>query len=84
MFDSAKLVVLRGSMLSFTNMNPHGWISIEPKSMEKEIGAQGYRVDIADATCRNGHQERHAKYSDKVTAGIRPYVMDGARALLCS
>src|SRR6266853_1933668 len=43
MFDGTKLVVLKGSMLSFTNMNPHGWISVEAKV--NGIGKSG-RWDI--------------------------------------
>jgi hypothetical protein len=80
MFDSARLVVLKGSMLSFTNMNPHGWISIEAKVDGK---GRSERWDI-EATSPGqlaamGIKRDTLKFGDKVTVGIRP-LRDGRRA----
>ena len=80
MFDGTRLVVLKGSMLSFTNMNPHGWISIEAK-----VNGTGKseRWDI-EATSPGqlaamGIKSDTLKPGDKVTAGIRP-LRDGRHA----
>src|SRR5262249_19110411 len=73
MFDGTKLVVLKGSMLSFTNMNPHGWISIQAKVDGK---GKSERWDI-EATSPGqlasiGIKSDTLNPGDKVTAGIRP------------
>ena len=80
MFDGTKLVVLKGSMVSFTNMNPHGWISIDAK-----VNGAGKleRWDI-EATSPGqlaamGIKSDTLKPGDKVTAGIRP-LRDGRHA----
>jgi len=80
MFDGTKLVVLKGSMLSFTNMNPHGWISVEAK-----VNGTGKseRWDIESTSpgqlAAMGIQSDTLKPGDKVTAGIRP-LRDGRHA----
>ena len=80
MFDGTKLVVLKGSMLSFTNMNPHGWISVEAKvngtgkserwDVESTSPGQLAAIGIKSDTLKAG---------DKVTVGIRP-LRDGRHA----
>ncbi|MGH9809682.1 MAG: DUF6152 family protein, partial [Terriglobia bacterium] len=80
MFDGTKLVVLKGSMVSFTNMNPHGWISIDAKvngigktdRRDVEATSPGQLLAI-------GIKSDALKLGDKVTAGIRP-LRDGRHA----
>ena len=78
MFDSTKVVVLRGTMLSFTNMNPHAWISIEgvPDENGKPSKKKAERWDI-EATApvvlaMQGIRSDTLKPGDKVTIAIRP------------
>lgn len=80
MFDGNKLVVLKGSMLSFTNMNPHGWISVEAKV--NGVG-KSERWDV-EATSPGqlaamGIRSDTLKADDKVIVGIRP-LRDGRHA----
>jgi hypothetical protein len=80
MFDGTKLVVLKGTMLSFTNMNPHGWISVQAKV---NGAGKSERWDI-EATSPGqlagiGIKSDTLKQGDKVTVGIRP-LRDGRRA----
>jgi hypothetical protein len=80
MFDGTKLVVLKGSMVSFTNMNPHGWISLDAKvngigKLERwdiEATSPGQLAAI-------GIKSDTLKMGDKVTAAIRP-LRDGRHA----
>ncbi len=78
MFDSNKVVVLRGTMVSFTNMNPHAWISIlgTPDDNGKPSKKNPERWDI-EATApvvlaMQGIQSDTLKPGDKVTIAIRP------------
>jgi hypothetical protein len=84
MFDSTKVVVLRGTMVSFTNMNPHAWISImgAPDENGKPSKAKAERWDI-EATApvilaMQGIQTDTLKPGDKVTIAIRP-LRDGRK-----
>lgn len=78
-FDGSKLVVLKGSM-SFTNMNPHAWISVEAKV--NGIG-KSERWDIESTSTSQlaamGIKSDTLKPGDKVTVGIRP-IRDGRHA----
>lgn len=78
MFDSTQVVVLRGTMLSFTNMNPHAWISIigAPDDNGKPSKKNPERWDI-EATApimlaMQGIRTDTLKAGDKVTIAIRP------------
>ena len=78
MFDSTKVVVLRGTMLSFTNMNPHAWISImgAPDDNGKPSKKKPERWDI-EATApmilaMQGIRTDTLKPGDLVTIAIRP------------
>ena len=84
MFDSSKVVVLRGSILSFTNMNPHAWISImgAPDENGKPSKTKAERWDV-EATApimlaMQGIQTDTLKPGDKVTIAIRP-LRDGRK-----
>jgi hypothetical protein len=73
MFDSSKLVVLKGSVITWTLMNPHAWISVDArvngagKSVRWDVEATSPRqlagIGITHGTVKPG---------DKVTIGIRP------------
>lgn len=79
-FDSTKLVILKGTTLKFTNMNPHAWISVEARvngtgeserwDVETTAPIQLVTMGITSNTLKPG---------DKVTIGIRP-LRDGRRA----
>ena len=80
MFDGSKLVILKGSMLSITILNPHSWVSIDAKI--NGIG-KSERWDI-EATSSSqlaaiGVRSDTLKAGDKVTVGIRP-LRDGRHA----
>ena len=80
MFDSTKLVILKGSMLSFTNLNPHAWISVQAS-----INGTGKleRWDVETTApmqlATMGIRSDTLKAGDKVTIAIRP-MRDGRRA----
>ena len=78
MFDSTKVVVLRGTLVSFTNMNPHAWISImgTPDENGKPSKKAPERWDV-EATApvilaMQGIQTDTLKAGDKLTIAIRP------------
>ena len=79
MFDGTKLVMLRGTMLSFTNLNPHGWISVQAKVDGK---GKTERRDIESTSPAQlagmGIRADTLKTGDKVTVAIRP-LKDGRR-----
>ncbi len=73
MFDGQKLIVLKGTMISFTNMNPHAWISIDAQVDGK---GKSERWDV-EATApimlaAIGIRTDTLKAGDKLTVGIRP------------
>ena len=73
MFDNTKLVVLRGTLVSFSYVNPHSWISVMGAPDDKTapvrwdveatspltLSAQGIKADTL-------------KPGDKVTVALRP------------
>ena len=73
MFDNTKLVVLKGTMLSFAYLNPHSWISVlgspdgkgKPERWDVEATAPMMlkRLGINSDTLIPG---------DKIVVGIRP------------
>lgn len=79
MFDGDKLVVLKGTMISFTSMNPHAWLSIDAKADGK---GKAERWDV-EATApvmlaAIGIRADTLKAGDRVTMGIRP-LRDGRK-----
>jgi hypothetical protein len=82
MFDGTKLVVLRGTVLSFAYLNPHSWISIEGAPDGKGKGpAERWDIEATapGSLARIGITPATLKPGDKVTAGIRP-MRDGRHA----
>lgn len=73
MFDGAKLVVLKGTMVKFSFLSPHSWISIlgspdglgQPVPWDVEATAPMVLTKI-------GITQDSLKAGDKVTLGIRP------------
>lgn len=79
MFDGGKLVVLRGSILSFSNMNPHAWISVDAKvNGEGESGRWDIESTAPRMLAAMGISPETLKAGDKVTVAIRP-LRDGRR-----
>ncbi len=78
MFDSAKVTVIKGTILSWTYMNPHSWLSVvgvadgqgAPKRWDIEATSPSTlaKIGVLSGTLKPG---------DKVTAGIRP-LRDGS------
>ena len=80
MFDGTKLVLLRGTVVSFTYLNPHSWIAIEGSP---EGTRQPERWDIEatapQSLARIGITATTLKPGERVTVAIRP-LRDGRRA----
>jgi len=78
MFDSTKVTVIKGTILSWTYMNPHSWLSVvgiadgagSPKRWDVEATSPSTlaRIGVLSGTLKAG---------DKVTVGIRP-LRDGS------
>jgi hypothetical protein len=80
MFDSDKLVVLRGAVISFSYLNPHAWISVMTR---RDNPGETVRWDV-EATSptslrRLGIEKDTLKPGEKVTVGVRP-LRDGRTA----
>jgi hypothetical protein len=78
MFDSTKVTVIKGTVLSWTYMNPHSWLSVvgvadgagSPKRWDVEATSPS-------TLARIGVLKDTLKPADKVTVGIRP-LRDGS------
>jgi len=79
MFDGDKLVVVRGELVSFTNMNPHAWISILGKVDGREM-AERWDVEATSPAmlAREGIGSENLKPRDRLTIALRP-LRDGRR-----
>jgi len=73
MFDAQKLVVLKGTMISFTTMNPHAWISIDA-TVEGQGKSSRWDVEATAPfqLALMGLRADTLKAGDRVTMGIRP------------
>ena len=80
MFDSSKLVVLRGSVISFSYLNPHSWISVQA-APEGSTEAKRWDVEATSPSSlqRIGVSKDTLKPGEKVTIAIRP-LRDGRNA----
>lgn len=80
MFDGSKLVILRGTVTTFTYLNPHSWISIQG-APEGSAEVKRWDVEATSPTAlrRIGVEKETLKSGDKVTIGIRP-LRDGRAA----
>ncbi len=73
MFDGQKLVILKGTMISFTNMNPHAWMSINAQADGKgKIERWDVEATAPMMLAAIGIRADTLKAGDKVTMGIRP------------
>lgn len=79
MFDGDRVVVLRGTMLSFTFLNPHAWISVlVPASSGVPAGRWDVEATSTTRLASIGIQGDTFKAGDKLTVGIHP-LKDGRR-----
>jgi hypothetical protein len=74
MFDSSKLVVLRGSIISFSYLNPHSWISVQGAPEGTAEAAKRWDVEATSPSslARIGVQKETLKPGENVTIAIRP------------
>lgn len=81
MFDSSKLVVLRGEVVSFSYLNPHSWISLKGAPEGSTEAAKRWDVEATSPSslARIGVQKDTLKPGEKVTMAIRP-LRDGRPA----
>lgn len=79
MFDSSRLVVLKGSVLTWTLMNPHAWISVTARVNGAGSSAR-WDVEATSPTqlAKMGITATTLKPGDKVTVAIRP-LRDGRK-----
>jgi len=80
MFDASKLVVLRGTVISFSYLNPHSWISVQG-APEGSTEAKRWDVEATSpsALSRIGVEKETLKPGEKITIAIRP-LRDGRAA----
>jgi hypothetical protein len=80
MFDQSKLVVLKGTVRSFSYVNPHSWISVQGSPAGKGAPVRWDVEAVAPgALARLGIQGDTLKPGEKVTVAIRP-LRDGRNA----
>ena len=73
MFDNTKLVVLRGTLLSFSYVNPHSWISVTGSPDDKTAPARWDVEATSPLTLAGqGIKADTLKPGDKLTVGLRP------------
>jgi Family of unknown function (DUF6152) len=79
MFDGQKLVILKGEILSFSNMNPHAWISVQA-SVDGKGNAERWDIEATSpgTLATQGISPETLKTGDKVTIAMRP-LRDGRR-----
>jgi Family of unknown function (DUF6152) len=80
MFDPNKLVMLQGTVSSFSYLNPHSWIGITG-SVDGKGPDERWDIEAVapGAMARLGINANTLKPGDKVTVAIRP-LRDGRRA----
>ena len=80
MFDSQKLVVLKGTISSFAYLNPHSWISLEAAPDGKGATKRwDVEATAPQSLLRIGITRDTLKPGDKATVAIRP-MRDGRAA----
>ncbi len=73
MFDHSKLVLLEGTIISFSYVNPHSWISVRAAVDGKgEPARWDIEATSPSQLMRIGIQKDTLKPGDKVTIGSRP------------
>lgn len=72
-FDHSKLVLLRGTIISFSYVNPHSWISVQAAVDGKgEPARWDIEATSPSQLARIGIEKDTLKPGDKVTIGSRP------------
>ncbi|HEY4031786.1 MAG TPA: DUF6152 family protein [Caulobacteraceae bacterium] len=73
MFDNTKLVVLHGTVLSYSYVNPHAWISVTG-SPDEATPAVRWDVEATSplVLAGQGLKPENLKAGDKVTVALRP------------
>lgn len=78
MFDNEKVTLVRGTLITFTYLNPHSWISV----MGSVDNGPSERWDIESTApailSRQGIRADTLKPGDKLTVGFHP-LRDGRR-----
>ena len=73
MFDNTRLVLLHGTVLSYSYVNPHAWISVSGSSDDHTPAAR-WDVEATSPTVLAGLglKPENLKAGDKVTVALRP------------
>jgi hypothetical protein len=73
MFDNTKLVVLHGTVLAFSYVNPHSWISVTG-SPDDKTPAMRWDVEATSplSLANQGIKADSIKPGDKLTVALRP------------
>lgn len=81
MFDSSKLVVLKGSVTEFSYLNPHSWISVQaaPEGVSEAPKRWDVEATSPSSLSRIGVEKETLKPGDKIVIAIRP-LRDGRSA----
>ena len=73
MFDNTKLVVLHGTLLSFSYVNPHSWISVMGSPDDHTVPVRWDVEATSPLTLAGqGIKADTLKPGDKLTVGLRP------------
>ncbi len=74
MFDSSKLVVLKGAVTEFSYLNPHSWISVQAAPDGASEAAKRWDVEATSPSSlsRIGVEKETLKPGEKITIAIRP------------
>jgi hypothetical protein len=73
MFDNTKLVLLHGTVLSYSYVNPHAWISVIG-APDEHASAVRWDVEATSPTvlASQGLKPENLKAGDKVIVALRP------------
>lgn len=73
MFDNTKLLVVKGTVLSYAYVNPHAWISVIG-SADRSTPAARWDVETTSpmVLAGMGLKPENLKKGDKVTVALRP------------
>ena len=77
MFDRAKTVVLKGTVLEFQWTNPHSWIELDVAN-GPQTGKWGIELNSPNNLTRQGWRRSSLKAGDVVTVTINP-LRDGKK-----
>jgi hypothetical protein len=73
MFDNTRLVVLHGTVMSYSYVNPHAWISVSGSADDATPAARWDVEATSPLVLANlGLKPENLKAGDKVTVALRP------------